>query len=155
MNCPSDQLLSAFHDGEASPEDAASVRAHLADCASCADVVEAMRKSSQLVQQAELLPVSEAMINRWSSVTRAVQDRSIRRLAASLTGIAASVLIAASLLKQPSAEISTPQLGEIEQWAFAGEDDSIDSSSSHIAAKWMAADLSMRSSREDQGGAQP
>jgi anti-sigma factor RsiW len=151
MNCPSDQLLSAYYDGEASPQDVAQIQAHLESCASCSDVIRAMRATSGIVRRAELLPVTQAMLNRWSSVNRTAQERSIRRLTASLTGIAASVLIAASLLKQPVAEFTAPAFGEYEQLALAGEEESTDPSSSHFAAKWMAADLAMRS----QGGEQP
>jgi|GEM_PF-813939 len=159
MNCPNDQILSAFHDRELPADEAARIESHLASCCACGDVRAAMRMSSNLVQNAGLLPVAGAMLDRWSSVTRLTQDRSIRRWTASLTGIAASVLIAASLLQQPSTQARAPAIGEIEQWAIAGamsgglagEDESSDASSSQLAAKWMAADLAMRS----QGGDQP
>jgi len=149
MNCPNDQVLSAFCDGELPPVEMAQVRTHLQGCAVCSDVVRAIESASTMLRTAEWSNVSQEMLDRWSTAKTAVQDRSLRRFVGSLTGIAASVLIVASFARQQTSDASSPTIGEWEQIALAGEDEG---DSSHVAATFMAADLSMRradaSSRE-------
>ena len=153
MNCPNDQILSAYYDGELPPVELSAVRSHVEACAACHQVVEAMNNASAILQRAELSDVSSEMLRRWASAGTMVQDRSLRRLVGSLTGIAASVLIVASFARQNAADPSVPTIGEWEQIAFAGVDEG---DSSHVAARFLAADLSMRSNDPSpRGGERP
>lgn len=152
MNCPNDQILSACYDGELPDVELSAVRAHVEACANCREVVEAMDNASAILKRAGLSDVSSEMLHRWACAGTLVQDRSLRRLVSSLTGLAASVLIVASFARQNGADPSVPTIGEWEQVAFAGVDEG---DPSHVAARFLAADLSMRSNDPPRGGERP
>lgn len=120
MNCPNEQTLSAFHDGELPSAEMSQVRSHMASCDACREMLAMLQQASSLVKDADLSDVSPEMFARWASAGTVVQDRAIRRLIGSLTAIAASVLIVASIARQQASESSAPTIGEWEQIAFAG-----------------------------------
>jgi len=96
-DCPSDQELSSYQDGELPSDRRAVVAAHLAVCAVCRDIVAGWTSISRLF--------TEAPHQRLSAIARAricrrmdeVTDRGFIRLAWTLSGLAASVLLVGSV----------------------------------------------------------
>lgn len=74
MNCSTSQLhLSAFYDGELSPELTASLRDH---CQSCIECAQRLRKLEELSWIAARLPITELNPAVWSKIEQELQSKS-------------------------------------------------------------------------------
>jgi anti-sigma factor RsiW len=61
----SERLLSAYLDGELSPQETAAVQEHLMDCAACREAYDGLRATKGLLGQ---LPLAEPPAEFWSAV---------------------------------------------------------------------------------------
>ncbi len=105
MNCSEVQeRLSAYHDGELSPDLAAEVAAHLADCSSCAAELVSFSELSHMSRRLTDPPVPTRMWEELETKIRgeeehtAILARFVRnRAPGRLFAIAATILIAAGI----------------------------------------------------------
>lgn len=106
MNCEAvkDQL-SAYIDGEASEEDAAAIKGHIAICADCAQGEQLLRKTSRLLKSWESVPAPdgfcEALLARAVTMSRQPRRsffRAVRPFAGPGALVRAAVYGAAILL---------------------------------------------------------
>ena len=100
--------LAALIDGELTPADAAKIRAHLADCASCS---EAADKSERLKQLAAAWTVEGSDV--WEAVRAEIETPDVKGLIASIRALQAEV-------RTLRAEVA--ELREHGQWAKRGSD---------------------------------
>ncbi|GEM_PF-5586156 len=100
--CPTTQILSAYHDGEIDVATADDVRGHVAICRQCQGELDEMKALSMAItDDAEALGVLPIELWRIQSTVRmsigkADASASLRRTAAFLGAMAASVLIIAT-----------------------------------------------------------
>lgn len=149
MSCPGEQTLSAFFDGELSPETVRTVESHLSGCDHCQAAVQDMRATRELLVGAQAPVPSLAAQARWMNSFAESRDRSVRRLAEWLTAAAAVLLVATGVLSYGNRTSATPQLSEWET-AMVGADTE-GTSNTQVAARWIIADLSI----QRKGGERP
>ncbi|HEX9968955.1 MAG TPA: zf-HC2 domain-containing protein [Acidimicrobiales bacterium] len=90
------EALSALVDGELSPAEEADVRAHLADCATCADELVAVERMRSLVRDLPVLDLPPVVVERVREADRPAAARHAPSRVAAMA--AAAVAAAASLL---------------------------------------------------------
>jgi anti-sigma factor RsiW len=101
--CPRDELLGAWLDGELPEAEATAIEAHVAECARCADEAAALRELAALTRQ---LDAPEITDTEWAAAWRGIAARlapttrptglwaAARRLRYVLVPAAAAALIA-------------------------------------------------------------
>ncbi|MGN6506397.1 MAG: anti-sigma factor family protein [Tepidisphaeraceae bacterium] len=146
MNCPTEQLLTAYLDGELTPEQAADVQRHIAACDACATLVGTWVQLGDALRDARLEKPSLAAQSRWMDAVSLATDRSVRRLAGWMTVAASVVLVVTMLMSSQSSAQATPALADWEAAAINGPDTSNDSV--HATAQMLAVDLSLPSQSE-------
>src|SRR5438105_680151 len=95
--CPFDQQLSAYHDGELAATARETIDRHLRECAACVAQLERLAAMSGLFASEfrdELSPFSMRRLHRHVELA---MERGVRRLAWTMSGLAASVLVAGSI----------------------------------------------------------
>ena len=95
--CPSEQELSAYHDGELPQERRAIIVEHLLSCAPCREVIARWTAISQLFNEAPHQRLSGIARERVRRSAMRSADSGILRLAWTMSGLAASVLVVGSL----------------------------------------------------------
>jgi anti-sigma factor RsiW len=105
MNRCDEQLLSAYADGELSPEHAAKVEDHLRQCASCAAALRQIREASRLLREYPFEDIRPDELRDAHAAIDSASDRPILRLGFTLGVLAASLLIVscAWLMELPAA----------------------------------------------------
>jgi anti-sigma factor RsiW len=96
-DCPTEQELSSYHDGELPADRQSAVAAHLAVCAACRDMLARWTAISRLFGAAphqHLSAIARARVYRRMDE---VMDRGLIRLAWTLSGLAAGVLVVGSV----------------------------------------------------------
>jgi len=91
-NCMYQKWLSAYHDGELSPERRRKLEQHLEDCQPCAAELERLRTLSGLLNQAEAPAMPEGMLARLHGAVPAAREHAIVRLCRAVA-LAAAVLL--------------------------------------------------------------
>lgn len=125
---------------------AQEIRLHAEGCEPCRDVLDSIEYAGVMMRGASISETPARLINRWCDLPRRWQDRSLRHLASALTAAAAAVLFTATILKQP--EVDLPLVGDWETVALGSDQES--DSEDHVAAQWIALDLSL-----SRGGERP
>jgi anti-sigma factor RsiW len=97
QNCPGEQELSAYHDGELPQERRAIVAEHLPSCAPCREVIARWTAISQLFNEAPHQRLSGIARERVRRSAMRSADSGILRLAWTMSGLAASVMVVGSL----------------------------------------------------------
>ena len=98
MLCDRASQVHAYHDGEMPAEQVRSVEAHLRDCPDCRELLGELRKLSTMVFAAPMADISSATLRRLTDKAwYREQDRGVLRISSWMTGIAAAVLIGATL----------------------------------------------------------
>jgi anti-sigma factor RsiW len=97
-DCPDELRLSAYHDGELSPELRAEVASHVADCEPCVDYLDGLRQvsawlTSSAAAGAGLSQMARARLHRRLEAT---WEQGLVRFGWELSGLAAAVLLAGS-----------------------------------------------------------
>lgn len=118
------------------------LEAHLNDCADCRDVLNDLRRVSDLLAAAPLVELGPAAMTRFQQTWfAAAQDRGVMRIAGWLTSAAAAILIAALLIRpapRSDDSLASALTAAISPPAAVTENDSADLID---AAQWMANDL--------------
>jgi anti-sigma factor RsiW len=87
------QLLSAYLDGELSPQQAQHVELHVRDCPQCARELEQMLEASRAIAE---YPFDELRPDELARLHKAIDERAdqpVWRLGVILSGLAASILV--------------------------------------------------------------
>ena len=92
--CQHSDKLSAYHDGELRPAEAAEAERHLAACPACAAELGRLVKLSQAFAGLPRPLVSPQMMRRLHRRIDTLPGLAIARLAEALTAVAASIVIA-------------------------------------------------------------
>jgi anti-sigma factor RsiW len=97
MDHPSDQLLSAYHDGELPAGDREAVSAHLMLCRLCMDRIDQLKQISSLIASSTPAGISQMALHRLHARLDDVMERGLIRWAWEVSGIAAAILLAGSI----------------------------------------------------------
>jgi anti-sigma factor RsiW len=112
-NCPTQQDLSAYHDGELTVEQHDVVARHLAWCQACARQLAQLRQMSAFIASRSPDGLSQIAMKRLHSKLDEVIERGLVRWAWEVSGIAAAILLVGSIwlaqLREPtSAAVVVP-----------------------------------------------
>jgi len=112
-NCPSEQKLSAYHDGELLAEDRERLARHLAWCQACVRRMEQLKQMSAFIASGSPVGLSQIALRRLHNKLDEVIERGLVRWAWEVSGIAAAILLIGSVwlarLAEPvSASVSVP-----------------------------------------------
>jgi len=140
--------LSAYLDGELTPELRAQVESHLSQCSDCSKELAALQQTSAILQQLPLPTPSPIFLDRLHASIESAARRPMERFIGMLSGVAACVAIVGGLLlMQPGATAlatsSTPAAWESDAGG-GGQlaDDSLDNTPETAIGQWMVAGLS-------------
>jgi len=97
LTCPSETELGAFHDGELEYQRHEEIASHVASCESCASFLGGLRAMSQLFAAAPRPEPSFVSMSRLQRRLDSFSDAGLLRIAWTLSGIAAAILVAGSL----------------------------------------------------------
>jgi anti-sigma factor RsiW len=149
MSCENSAQVHAYHDGDLSEEQRASLEAHLAVCAECRELLEDLQRLSAMFATVPLPEMPPRAINKmygsyWAA--RQKQDRGIRLLAEWLTAAAAVVLLVAQIGTSPVT--TRPEAAEtawVDTIAFIPPSEPRDNPNSQLmqVAQFMATDLEL------------
>ena len=111
--CPEEEVLGAYLDGELPDDQRAAVENHVKDCGDCAASLDELRRLEELVRGAPLPPVAEAeWAATWGKVAARLEPfrpRLLPRLRWVLAPLAAAALLAAAIgVWQMAARTSAP-----------------------------------------------
>jgi len=95
--CSYSMQLSAYHDGELSPDDRDQLERHLSECPACAAELEQFRRLSAILDTAPRPQLSDKSRRELYALAPQVQDAGYLRIAKWVTAMAASVMLAASV----------------------------------------------------------
>ena len=93
-SCENERQLSAYHDGELAPAEAAELERHLARCDACAAELRKLRAMSQFLSSAvDVQQVPAEAMDRWRYSVRPGRDRVILRITEMMSAAAAAILL--------------------------------------------------------------
>jgi anti-sigma factor RsiW len=155
MSCEFAQHLSAYHDGELSPELRTTIEAHVATCPSCSAELTDLASTSRLFATAQRPHLSEFSKFRIRREAEALVQSDILKFVRTVRAIAACILVGASVWlwgtsgAAPAPEQVVAPPPQVDMAVAASEEtQSLDASTP--AAAWYLADASNRS--DDQAG---
>jgi len=145
MTCHRASQIHAYHDGELDATRRAVVEAHLERCAECRRLLDELQELAGLIGDAEVAEPSFQTMARFEGAwDEARGDRSVMRIGAWLSGVAAALLVGA-LLTVPHRGGTTrvkPELWEAMAVTPPAESQAEGNSELVQVAQWMADDLS-------------
>ena len=157
MTCEQTAQIHRYHDGDLSPAEQASVRAHLAVCAECSELLADLQNLSQMFATVDLPEVTNRAVNRmqgawWKAATAKAEDKSIRKLASWMTAAAAAVLVFVPLASPTSRPtVEEPPAGIwADTLALIPPAEGVDTPSADLVqvAQWMANDVNVEQPRQ-------
>lgn len=95
--CEYTSLLGAYHDGEAPPEAAAEVEAHIRQCPECAAELGRLRALSRMLSSASRPEMPPELPGRLHQEVDLLAGTGIRRLAEAMAGVAALIVVACAV----------------------------------------------------------
>jgi anti-sigma factor RsiW len=150
LECSYEKWLGSYHDGQLSEPQQREIAAHVATCHSCASELRQLSELTRLIASAPRPAISQIAMARLHHGVDAISARSLLRLTQALSGIAAAMLVAASLwLTQARPTPGTVVDSASSSWesaALAPVDSQtlVASNSAAEATEWMLARLSSR-----------
>jgi len=137
--CPFNDRLSAYLDGELDSEQHDIVARHISICAECQAALNALRRISSLFAAAAQPHLSQFSLHRLHKRVDAAMEESLLHLAHILQAVAACVLIAGSLwlVWAKPAQAPQPQQAQVTTVPVAW-DTSTDETSTPAAAFYLA-----------------
>jgi anti-sigma factor RsiW len=141
--CPQIPSISAYHDGELSAERQGHVEQHLLECARCsAELASLKRLSARVAADAPVTTLSPDAMRRFHRHVDQMTDRSLLRFAELLTGLAAAVLVAATLWAFRPVSVSAEPVPHWQQAAVMLLPEHTGASPSPIrTAEWLVTEL--------------
>jgi anti-sigma factor RsiW len=95
--CPTEQALSAYHDGELSPADRAEMARHLVWCEACMQQLAQLKQMSGLLTSMSPEGLSQIAWHRLHAKLDEVLERGLVRWAWEVSAIAAAILLISSV----------------------------------------------------------
>jgi anti-sigma factor RsiW len=109
-NCPTEQNLSAYHDGELTTDDRAAMARHLAWCQACIRRMEQFKQMSVFITSGTPTGLSQIALRRLHNKLDEVIERGLVRFAWEVSGIAAAILLIGSVwlarLNEPTSVVA-------------------------------------------------
>jgi anti-sigma factor RsiW len=105
--CPTEQTLSAYHDGELAADMRAEIARHVADCNPCTQFLAELRNISGMFAASSPDGLSQIAWHRLHAKLDDVLERGLVRYAWEVSGVAAAILIAGSIWLAQLADPST------------------------------------------------
>jgi anti-sigma factor RsiW len=140
--CPNIPQISAYHDGELAGEQREQIERHLRDCPQCAAELDELRRLSQQLAEAAPRPaLSLEAARRLHDHVEELTDRSVLHFAEILSGLAAAVMLAASLWTARPASVAAEPVAPWEQ-AIAMVPQDQTSRSPIRTVEWFVSELS-------------
>jgi anti-sigma factor RsiW len=118
-NCPTDQTLSAYHDGEITVADRAVLSRHLAWCEACARRMDRLRQMSAFISSGAPDGLSQIAMRRLHNKLDEVMERGLVRWAWEVSGIAAAILLVGSIWLAQLAEPASAATAVVPPWVGA------------------------------------
>jgi len=143
--CEQTTQVHRYHDGCLTAQSRAEVEAHLAECVECAELLQDLRRLSQLIADAPRAGLPGEALVRLRGARQLARDRGVLRIATWLTAAAASVMLA-TLLIRPAEQTdlrSSSASAAVWQTRAVMPPEEADSGSSDlvVVAQWMADEL--------------
>ena len=105
QDCPTEQKLSAYHDGELPGDERTAIARHLAWCEACARQLLQLGQMSAFITSSASGGISQIALKRLHNKLDEVMERGLVRWAWEVSGIAAAILLIGSVwltqLKDP------------------------------------------------------
>jgi anti-sigma factor RsiW len=144
-NHPTDQQLSAYHDGELPSDQRSALSAHLAWCQDCLKRIGQLTQMSSMFASSSPSGISQIALRRLHAKLDEVIERGLVRWAWEVSGIAAAILIVGSILLARMADPSTARASSagasVPPWvATQASADPVVSDAATPAAVWYLAD---------------
>ena len=143
--CDRMREVSAYYDGELSPEESRRLETHVAQCAGCAAELQALGRLSGLLRDAASSTVPPETLARLRGAARVAQ---VVPLARRLTALAASILVACTMWMWSTAGRG-PAMGSA-GWEVVAMTlpESADVDEAQLTARWIVADLSLENGHD-------
>ncbi|CAN5423385.1 hypothetical protein BH10PLA1_BH10PLA1_14070 [soil metagenome] len=143
MTCDQTAQLQAYHDGELPAGERAAIEQHLPTCAACTAEFAQLRAISAAFANEPRSKISQIARHRLHNRVDEAMERGLVRIAWSLSGVAAAVLIGGSVwllqMKDQSQPVAAPPWVEAAASARANGDVAVTP-----AAQWYLVDASSR-----------
>jgi anti-sigma factor RsiW len=153
-NCEFTNKIEAYHDGELDPSQRALVELHLAHCDDCRHVLNRLQAMSALIASSEQPRLSQISRYRLHQKIDAAMERGLLRLAWTMSGIAASVLLVSSAWLMRVNENALAQVpSEAPPWmavSLATSGDPVVRDAASPAAQWYLADATSSEGTENR-----
>jgi anti-sigma factor RsiW len=140
--------VSAYHDGEMTPDERRAFEEHLARCAECGRALEELRRLSGVLAAFQTPPLTPDAMTRLRRTATAATERTVVRLAERLMAAAAAVLIVSMgwALAGPG---RTPRITATAAWEWAAVSPGMATTSEpQQIAQWIVNDLSLENGHE-------
>ena len=95
--CPTEQVLSAYHDGELAAAERAAIGQHVASCSACTQQLESLQLMSALLIGSQSDGLSQIAWRRLHDKLDEMAERGLVRWAWEVSGIAAAILLIGSV----------------------------------------------------------
>jgi anti-sigma factor RsiW len=144
MTCHRSSQIHAYHDGELDATRRAVVEAHLERCAECRRLLDELQELTALIGESEVGEAGADTMARFEGAWHEARDRSVMRIGAWLSGVAAALLVGALLTVPHGGGVTRvkPALWEAMAVTPPAESQAEGNSELVQVAQWMADDLS-------------
>ena len=146
--CPNNQRLSAYHDGELDQSSRSELERHLRDCRACKVELGRLSEMSRLLNSGKIPVLSPIGVHRLHRKVNEAMEEGVLRIMRVLNAIAACVLIAGSawLMKtRVDRTVETPATPAAPPWVNVAQvSDTPSGAYSTPAAAWYLADDTSR-----------
>jgi anti-sigma factor RsiW len=143
-NHPTDQQLSAYHDGELPSDERSALAAHLAWCHACLKRIDQLTQMSSLLAGSSPNGISQIALRRLHAKLDEVMERGLIRWAWEVSGIAAAILIVGSIMLARMADPSSARTNtgvSVPPWVVSqASADPVVSDAATPAVAWYLAD---------------
>jgi hypothetical protein len=152
-DCPYIARINAYHDGELIADERTVIQSHLAlGCAVCSKELKSLQRVSVQFREIEGAPeIQSSFVSKLHRQVDSLTDRSILHFAELLTGVAAALLVTASMwaMRTPSASADPMRDWERAAVTLRPEMIAAQQPASLHAAEWIVNDLANGEGRHE------
>ena len=142
--CDFSQRLSAYLDGELADAERVALERHIDACRQCAAELESLRQASRILKAWDVPRLSTMSIARLHLAIDSARFSNMRRLALSLSSLAATLALVTMLWSYESGSTAAPAAWEviaIMPTASRADDQSMGNGEEVATAQWVVTDL--------------